>query len=158
MLRKTRGLLVVSTVVVSALVGSAPAFAQAADSAVDCSKPLAPVPNDWMNTTVTSGGSKGVTTVTEEGDHLVVKATLNNIWLQYSFKPQDIKSVEEGGNEDGVIGLTIDVAQFQSLNSRGETTQPAGVKGITIDRPAESADQAVAGFERLRQQAVCGKK
>jgi hypothetical protein len=155
MLLKTRGLLVVSTLLIGTFASSR-AFAQAA-GAIDCSKPLPAVPNDWMNTTVTAGGTKGLTTVTPEGDHLVVKAAIGSIWLQYSFKPQDIKSVEEGGNEDGIIGITIDVAPFQFLNSRGETTQPAGVKGVTIDMPAESADQAVAGFQFLHQKAVCAK-
>ena len=129
--------------------------AQGAAAAVDCSKPLSAITGDWMNTTFDSGGAKATDTVTIDGDKVVLKENIGTIWLSYTFRAQDIQSVEEGGNDDGVIGIAIKATPFQFANSRGESTPPAGVSTINVDYPAEAADQALAGFKKLQQRGAC---
>jgi hypothetical protein len=131
-------------------------FAQGAANGVDCSKPLAAVSNDWMNQTFDSGGAKATNLVTVTGDQVVVRLSIGAIWLSYTFKAQDIKAVDEGGNDDGVVGVAIKATPFQFANSRGETTPPAGVTTVNLDYPSELADAVVAGFKVLQQRAACG--
>jgi len=132
-------------------------FAQGAANGVDCSKPAPAGSSDWMNLTFDSGGAKATVLVTVTGDQVVVRQSIGAIWLSYAFKAQDIKSVDEGQNEDGVVGITIQATPFQFANSRGETTPPAGVTAASVDYPSELVAQVLAGFKSLQQRAACGR-
>jgi hypothetical protein len=131
-------------------------FAQGAANGVDCSKPAAPASNDWMNQTFDSGGAKATVLVTVTGDQVVVRQSIGAIWTSYTFKAQDIKSVDEGQNEDGVVGITIQATPFQFANNTGGTTPPPGVTAAIVEYPSELVAPVIAGFKSLQQRAACG--
>jgi hypothetical protein len=146
-------LAVLACVIASSSIG----VAQAPGGAVDCSKPLPAVPNDWMKSSATISGVTSVIEVTVEGNRIKVRQNAGAIWNSYAFDAKDIKAVEEGGIEDGVMGLEIHVAPFEFENSRGEKTPPAGVTTVHMDMNTDVAEQAAAGFRLLQQRAVCAK-
>ncbi len=155
---RIRALFSAPAMLVGVLLCSGNAFAQG--GAVDCSKPLADVPKDWMNTEYLSdtnpGGFKSINAIAVEADRITIESSFGSLGNTYVFNAKDIKSITKGDYDDGLYPIAIDVP-FQFSNSAGAKTAPPGMTQVTVAFPEEVADQAIAGLLRLRQKAVCGK-
>jgi hypothetical protein len=139
----------------SAILSGAILCATVSAQGVDCSKPAPAVPDDWMTST---NGPSEITVKVDPNQVVEVRSHFGEVWVSYTFNAKDIKSVEEGGNDDGVVGVDINAMPFKYASSRGEASAPAGVTNVHIDLDAGVADQAVAGLKAIQQKAVCAAK
>jgi hypothetical protein len=107
---------------------------------------------EWLNTEVEVTGTKSKNAITTSGDQVTVKMTMGEFWVSYAFKAGDVKGVDRGANEDGVVRLTVDASNVQRATSTGDK---GAAMNVPIDVPAEDADAVASGIQAMRQR--CSK-
>jgi hypothetical protein len=148
MYSKLANLVAVSAMVAGVFVGANDAFAQAGNAG------CAPPTGEWMNTELDVAGTRGHNDFTVEADKVSVKESIGDFWVVYSFNAHDVKSIDRGPNEDGVVRLTIAVQPAQKTTSTGEKS---AAPDVAIDMPSEHADAAVTAIQDLSKRTGCAK-